>query len=130
MEEKIKLTDLISVDTLQKIQDAFCDICNIAIGISDAEGVAITKDTMPSDFCLNYNKKSPIGRTRCEQCDKRGGEMALEKGRTVIYNCHSGLVDFAAPIIAHGVMVGSITGGQVRTGELDEERLLKIAEEI
>jgi len=130
MSDDIKLTDLISVETLQLIQDSFCEICNIAIGISDENGVNVTKDTLPSDFCLNYNKKSPIGRARCEECDRRGGEMALKQGRTVIYNCHAGLVDFAAPIIAHGKMVGSITGGQVRTGELDENWLRETAAEI
>ncbi len=130
MGDDIKLTDLISVETLQLIQDSFCGICNIAIGISDENGVNVTKDTLPSDFCLNYNKKSPIGRARCEECDRRGGEMALKQGRSVIYNCHAGLVDFAAPIIAHGKMVGSITGGQVRTDELDEEWLRETAVEI
>ncbi len=130
MDDELKLTDLISVETLQMIQDAFCGVCNIAIGICDETGVNVTKDTMTSDFCLNYNKKSPIGRSRCESCDRRGGEMALEQGKSVIYHCHAGLVDFAAPIIAHGRMVGSITGGQVRTEELDEEKLLKVAQEI
>lgn len=78
-EEKIKLTDLIDVDTLQKIQDAFCEMTNIAAGISDANGVALTKDSISSNFCMNYNKKSPIGKMRCEQCDKHGGELPLKK---------------------------------------------------
>ena len=36
-EELLKLTDLISVDTLQLIQDTFCEMCNIAIGITKAK---------------------------------------------------------------------------------------------
>lgn len=131
MEEgKLKLTDLIDVDTLQSIQDAFCEMTGIAAGVSDADGVMVTRDTMSTDFCLNYNKKSPIGKARCEKCDKHGGELAMIEGRAVTYHCHAGLVDFAAPIIAHGRMVGCITGGQVRTEELDEKKLLKVAEEI
>ncbi len=129
-EDTLKLTDLIDVDMLQLIQDTFCDMCNIAIGITDENGVMITEGAMASDFCQNYNKKSPIGRKRCEMCDKFGGELALEQGRSVTYHCHAGLVDFAAPIMAHGKRVGHINGGQVRTEELNEERLLKIAEEI
>lgn len=128
--EELKLTDLIEVDMLQMIQDAFCDICNIAIGITDGNGVMLTKDTLASDFCQNYNKKSPIGRKRCEQCDKYGGELALEQGKSVTYHCHAGLVDFAAPIMANGKRVGHINGGQVRTEELDEEKLRNIAEDI
>ncbi|MGN1188371.1 MAG: PocR ligand-binding domain-containing protein, partial [Lachnospiraceae bacterium] len=131
MEEgELKLTELIDVDTLQSIQDAFCEMTGIAAGVSDADGVLVTHDTMSTDFCLNYNKKSPIGRARCEKCDKHGGELAMIEGRAVTYHCHAGLVDFAAPIIAHGRMVGCITGGQVRTEELDEKKLLKVAEEI
>lgn len=46
------------------------------------------------------------------------------------YHCHTGLVDFAAPIMANGKMIGSFIGGQIRTTELDEDRLLEIADEI
>ncbi len=129
-EEELKLTDLISVDTLQLIQDTFCEMCNIAIGITDEDGVMVTEGAMASDFCQNYNKKSPIGRKRCEQCDKYGGELALQQGMSVTYHCHAGLVDFAAPIMAHGKKIGHINGGQVRTEELDERKLRQIAKEI
>ena len=129
-EEELKLVDLIDVDTLQRIQDAFCDMCNVAVGISDENGVLVTEDKTSSVFCGKYNKKHPVTLARCEQCDKRGGEMAFEQGKAVAYHCHTGLVDFAAPIMAHGKRVGCITGGQVRTGELDEEKLAKIALEI
>lgn len=129
-EEQIKLTDLIGIDTLQLIQDTFCEMCNIAIGITDENGVMITEGAMASEFCRDYNKKSPIGRKRCAECDKYGGQLALEHGKSVTYHCHAGLVDFAAPIMAHGKRVGHINGGQVRTEELDEERLRQIAREI
>lgn len=129
-ETELRLTDLIDVDTLQRIQDAFCEMTNIAAGVSDVDGVMVTQDTMSTDFCLNYTKKSPIGIARCEKCDKRGGELALAQGKSVTYHCHAGLVDFAAPIMAHGRMVGCITGGQVRTEELDEEKLMAVAKEL
>lgn len=130
MVENIYITDLIAPEALQQIQDAFCAMSHIAAGIADLNGVAVTKDSLSTDFCMNYNKKSPIGRARCEQCDKKGGELALEKKRFVSYHCHTGLVDFAAPIMANGKMIGSFIGGQIRTTELDEDRLLEIAEEI
>ena len=130
MVENIYITDLIAPEALQQIQDAFCAMSHIAAGIADLNGVAVTKDSLSTDFCMNYNKKSPIGRARCEQCDKKGGELALERKRFVSYHCHTGLVDFAAPIMANGKMIGSFIGGQIRTTELDEDRLLEIAEEI
>lgn len=130
MEEELKLTNLINLKSLQLIQDAFCDICNISVSIRDENGINITKPSMASEFCTEYNKKSPVGRSKCEECDRHGCQMAFEGKRTVIYQCHAGLFGFFAPIIAHGQMVGSITGGRVRMGELDEEELFKKAEEI
>ncbi len=129
-QEKLYITDLIDVQELQDIQDAFCEMTGIAAGICDADGVAVTRDFISTDFCMNFNKKSPIGRFRCEQCDKRGGELALENGKCVTYHCHTGLVDFAAPIMANGQMIGCFIGGQIRTEELDEKRLRMIANEI
>lgn len=130
LEEDLYITDLIDGETLQQIQDAFCELSNIPAGIADTNGVAVTKDSISTDFCMNYNKKSTLGRYRCEQCDRRGGEMALKQGKTVIYYCHTGLVDFASPIVVHGKMIGCIIGGQLRIGELDEAKLRRIAEEI
>ncbi len=130
MREEVKLTDLFESQTLQKIQDIFSEMCNLAIGISDADGKWVTEGSSPSDFCEKMTKQTPIGRARCEQCDKRGGEMAMQAGYAVTYHCHAGLVDFAAPIIANGKRIGCIAGGQVRTEELDEEKLIQLAKEI
>lgn len=130
MEERLLLTDLIDVDTLQMIQDTFADITGVTIGISDHNGVVVTKDTRSTEFCKNFNKKSPIGRVRCENCDLQGTKMAHEMGKSVTYHCHAGLIDFAAPIVAHGGIIGCITGGQVRTEELDDDMLRRTALDI
>ena len=129
MEKEIRLVDLFEINALQKIQDIFSEISNLAIGISEADGEWITEGSMASEFC-NYIKQTPIGRSRCEQCDKKGGEIAMQAGYAVTYHCHAGLVDFAAPIVANGKRIGCIAGGQVRTEELDEEMLIKLADEI
>ncbi|MBQ7920601.1 MAG: PocR ligand-binding domain-containing protein [Lachnospiraceae bacterium] len=129
-QDKLQLTELIDSDTLQLIQDTFAGITGVTIGISDANGVSVTKDTCSIEFCREFNKKSPIGKARCEKCDRNGTELALCMGKSVTYNCHAGLIDFAAPIIARGEMIGCITGGQVRTQELNEEELRRGAEEI
>ncbi|MGN1417571.1 MAG: ATP-binding protein, partial [Oscillospiraceae bacterium] len=46
------------------------------------------------------------------------------------YYCHAGLVDYAAPIMADGKMVGSFIGGQVLPDEPDLEKTARIAEEL
>ena len=42
-EEELKLTDLIDVETLQSIQDAFSNLVKISAVTTDANGVPITE---------------------------------------------------------------------------------------
>ena len=128
--EELNLTDLIEVDMLQKIQDAFSTMTGIASLTTDVHGVPVTKGSHFSDFCMKHTRMSEVGRKRCEQCDKMGAELALKEGASCAYNCHAGLVDFAAPIMAHGQMVGCFIGGQVLIQEPDEDNLRRVAEEI
>ena len=128
--EELNLTDLIEVDMLQKIQDSFSLMTGIASLTTDKYGVPVTKGSHFSDFCMKHTRMSELGRKRCEQCDKMGAELALKEGASCAYYCHAGLVDFAAPIMAHGQMVGCFIGGQVLIREPDEDNLRKVAEEI
>ena len=48
----------------------------------------------------------------------------------VSYFCHANLVDFAAPIMLGGRMIGSFIGGQVLSEPPDIERMREIAREI
>ena len=130
MDRELKLTDLIDVKMLQKIQDSFSNMTGMAALTTDANGVAVTEGTNFSDFCMKYTRTSKTGCTRCEQCDRRGAEMALESGRSVIYLCHAGLMDYAAPIMADGKLVGCFIGGQVLAEPISLERVREIAVEI
>ena len=51
MENELHLTDLIDVEMLQRIQDAFSDMTGIASVTTDADGVAVTKGSHFLDFC-------------------------------------------------------------------------------
>lgn len=128
--EDLYITDLIDVDILQQIQDAFSKLTGIASITADANGVAVTKGTNYSEFCTNYNRSSTLGCLRCEQCDKYGAELALEKGSSTTYTCHAGLVDFAAPIMAGDKLVGCFVGGQVLTEPPDITQIMSVAREI
>ncbi len=128
--EKLYLTDLIDVNILQRIQDAFSDMSGFSAITTDHEGRAVTIGSNFSDFCIKYTRQSKIGCARCELCDKSGAEWALEEGKAVSYRCHAGLVDFAAPIMARNQLVGCFVGGQVLTEKPDYEKFRKIAESI
>ncbi|MFR4775607.1 MAG: PocR ligand-binding domain-containing protein, partial [Lachnospira sp.] len=52
MENELHLTDLIDIEMLQRIQDAFSDMTGIASVTTDADGVAVTKGSHFSDFCM------------------------------------------------------------------------------
>ena len=130
IENEFKLTDLVDIETLQKIQNAFTDMSGIASLITDARGVIQTKPSGFTEFCGKYVRNSEEGRRRCEKCDRIGAEKAAKAGVSRAYFCHAGLVAFAAPIMAHGHMVGCFLGGQMLTIPPDEAMTRKVAEEI
>ncbi|MGN0691960.1 MAG: PocR ligand-binding domain-containing protein [Oscillospiraceae bacterium] len=130
MENELYLTDLIDVNILQQIQDAFSDMTGMAALTADKNGVAVTRGSNFSDFCVKYTRKSERGNRLCNECDRKGAEKTLANGGPCAYYCHAGLVDYAAPIMADGKMVGSFIGGQVLPGEPDLEKTARIAEEL
>ena len=129
-EYDLSLTDLIDLYTLQRIQDALSSMTGAAALITDVNGVAVTKESCFSEFCLRYTRPSEVGYSRCQECARMGAEMALKKKRSVLFTCHAGLLNFAAPIMANDKMVGCFIGGQVLTDKLAPEALRKLAGEI
>ncbi len=130
VEKELALTDLISVETLQKIQDAFSDMSGMAALTTDKNGIPVTRGSNFTDFCMKHTRKSSLGGKRCSECDRIGAEVALEKGNSCAYECHAGLVDFSAPIMANGEMLGCFIGGQVLPKKPDREKVRKIAGEL
>lgn len=130
IESELKLTDLIDVESLQKIQDAFSEMSGIASMITDASGTIQTKPSGFTDFCKKYVRNTEEGRKRCQECDRLGVEKAAKAGGSCAYFCHAGLVAFAAPIMAHGHLVGCFIGGQMLTIPPDEEEIRHVAAEI
>lgn len=114
----LRLEELISVKTLQQVQDNFSAAVGIAIVTVDEYGTPVTR---PSGFCgfCDTVRSSPATRDACLRCDNGGGRIAMSTGKPSIYLCHCGLVDFAAPIIAFGQYLGAIISGQVRLKDED-----------
>lgn len=128
--ENYHLTDLIDVETLQKVQNAFSDMSGIAAVITDVNGVAITKDSGGCDFCHKYIRSTELGVRQCAECDKMGAARAANTKAACVYFCHAGLVEFAAPIMAHGTTVGCIVGGQLLTIPLEEKHLREVGDKL
>ncbi len=128
--KELSLTDFIPVETLQNIQDAFSNMTGMAALTTDKYGVPVTEGSRFTDFCMKYTRQSDIGRQRCEHCDKSGAELAHRNGRSCVYECHAGLMDYAAPIMVNGEMIGCFIGGQVLPEKPILEKYRKIAKEI
>lgn len=125
----IKLLDIIDAQTLQRIQDAFSEATGMAALTTDMEG-PVTQLSNPTEFCMNLTRPTKLGAERCNQCDLMGGKKAAETGKPSVYRCHSGLMDFAVPIIVNGEHIGSLIGGQVLTDEPNEGEFKRFAVEI
>lgn len=119
--QSLKLTELIDISILQKVQDSFSEYTHMASLIADENGVPITVGSGFTKFCMDLTRSSELGYGRCIECDRMGGVRSLKAGKPAVYQCHAGLCDFAAPIIVDGIYIGCIMGGQILTKPVDEE---------
>ncbi|MCH5344895.1 MAG: PocR ligand-binding domain-containing protein [Acetatifactor sp.] len=130
MDEELYLTDLIDVETLQKIQNSFSQLTGIAAVTTDSGGKAVTEGSCFTDFCKKYTQSSPLGCERCEQCNRQGAVITLHQRRPTTYYCHAGLVEFAAPIMTGDHLVGCFIGGQIIHKAPEYDVLCNLAEEL
>lgn len=126
----LEIKDVIDIELLQKFQDNFATGMNIASVTVDKNGTPVTNPSSYTRFCIDFTHSTKIGDDRCAASHKKGGEEAARTGRPYIYTCHAGLIDFAAPIIVGGQLIGTILGGQILTAPPKEEKYRKIADEI
>ena len=102
----------------------------IAALTTDADGIPVTEGSNFSEFCMKYTRSTEKGCKSCIECDKWGAELAMKKGKAAVYFCHADLVEFSAPIVADGRLMGCFLGGQVLTKEADPEKIRKVAARI
>lgn len=117
----IKLTELINIKILQRLQDAFSAYAKMAALITDENGMPVTKGSGFTKLCMNHVRQCEKGARNCEKCDRMGAVKTYESGKPVVYTCHIGLIDYAAPIMVEDEMIGCIIGGQVRKEPQNEE---------
>lgn len=128
--DTLKLTDVIDLQFLQRFQDDFAKGVGVASVTVDPDGTPVTNPSCYTRFCQEFTHSTECGDKRCAESHRKGGEEAVRTGRPVVYECHAGLIDFAAPIIVEGKLLGTILGGQVLTSAPNEEKYQKIASEI
>lgn len=116
------LKEVVDVNVLQEIQDGFAESTGFAAVTVDYTGKPITKYSNFSDFCKLVRQQGKCLQD-CHKSDAHGGLEAARRGTPYIYRCHSGLVDFAIPIIVNEQYLGSIMAGQTKIKENDINEL-------
>ncbi len=130
MEEALHLTDLIDISILQEMQNSFSKMTGIAAYITDTDGNYVTGASCHTDFCSQYTRASKIGYQRCRTCDINSALHASHKGQAITYHCHTGLRNFAAPILIENRLVGCLFGGQFLDGPHDDDKIRHLANEL
>jgi len=125
-----QLTDLISVETLQSIQDTFARTFGLPTVIIDTNGVNATAITHRLAFCEDLTRTSPVGGPRCADCDLCAMREAADTSQPAIFRCWNGLYDCAIPIAPKGQVLGYFLCGQILTTPPDPAAYARTAEEI
>lgn len=123
----IGLKDIVDIQVLQEIQDSYSKVTKIAMVIVDFKGEPITDYSNFTRFCRKFRADANC-RDMCFKSDAHGGIEAARSGKPYIYTCHTGLVDFAIPVVVEGQFLGSILAGQVKIE--DENDFLPIMSKV
>lgn len=126
----MRLSELLDMESMMVIQNGFSKMTGMASVLTDENGVPITEGSNFEKFCYKLTRNSPLGKSRCENCDRLGAKQTMHSGKAEVYTCHAGLCDFAAPIIVDGRFMGAYVGGQVLMEEPDEQAVRATAEEL
>ncbi|OOM79384.1 PocR ligand-binding domain-containing protein [Clostridium sp. BL-8] len=126
----LEIKDIVDIKLLQKFQDDFAFAMNCASVTVDKEGNPVTNPSSYTRFCDKFVHSTKKGDNRCAASHKRMGEEAARIGKPFVGACHAGLVDFAAPIIIEGKLIGTVLGGQMLTQSPNDQEFIQIAKEI
>lgn len=124
-----KLVDLIDVTMLQRLQDAFANLCRAAVSIRDADGNLITKPSRSNWFCTLVAGSERV-EEKCRLSNAESAARAHRTGRPAKYVCHAGLTQYAASIMLDGQVLGTIVLGDRPKDALDRQSVKRLADEL
>lgn len=111
----VNITEVISIRTLEKIQDNFSDATGVGSIIRDLNGNAITKGINLSDLWLTANKNKTISQSNQNNLLKVF-EKCSRSGQTEVFNRYLDTHAFVVPIYFEGRISAFFIGGLVRYG--------------
>jgi len=107
---RFHLTDFISIEDLQSLQDGFAQLTGISTSIRDENGNALTSPTNKPDFCGLIQSTEP-GLLACRASHREAAEMVRSGDAPCMASCHAGLHQSVAPIVVRDHHVGTIIVG-------------------
>jgi len=130
MDSDLKLTDVIEIEHLQRIQDSFARATGVASIIIDIDGNTITRPSNFNPVCELVGQTEE-GRRRCDMSNQRRDQRANSLPNPFYHQCLScGFVDASAPIKIGDKHVASWLIGQCNVMEVDRDHLKNYAAEI
>ena len=125
----IRLSDLINVEELQKIQDAFATATGVASIITDTQGRPITRPSNFCHLCEHIIRRTKKGLINCYCSDAALGR--LHPAGPVVQRCLSGqLWDAGTSICVGDRHIANWLIGQVLQEPVDEEAMMAYGREI
>ncbi|MGE5458471.1 MAG: PocR ligand-binding domain-containing protein, partial [Methanococcaceae archaeon] len=126
-DEELNIFELIDMEKLQKIQDAFADALNVASFITDKDGSPVTKPSNENKVCAIL-KNIPEGKLACMETSRCLGLDAAKEMKPSIHTCCSGgFVSAAAPIIVAGKHIANWLIIENNTYNVEKEKVLSFA---
>ena len=117
----LHITDIIPLEDLQQLQDAFVDMAHVASVIVDVDGTPITRASNFTDFC-KLMRGTPSTNRNCEMSDNHMGKISFSTREPVQGVCRNlGLMDASAPIVIEGRHVANWMIGQSMVSSLPDE---------
>ena len=124
-----RFDEIFDLKEVQQIQDLFSDATGVASIITHPDGTPITKPSNFTHLCNNIIRKTEKGCRNCYKSDAIIGGYNLSGA--IVQPCLSGgLWDAGACITVGDKHIANWLIGQVRSGELNEPRWIKYADEI
>jgi excisionase family DNA binding protein len=108
----LRLADLVSIATLQSIQDQFAQLLGVAAFITDLDGQPFAPCSRCSRFCQLVHT-TQLGMASCQQSWRAVARLD-EEGANV-HTCHANIRYASAQVVVNGQRVGMVTAGQFLT---------------
>lgn len=115
------LHDIVADGALSQVLRSFKEATGIAARVVSPDGDYVLAPTAWEDCPLcALVRTSGEGRRRCAESYARAARQASSIGEPYTFQCHAGLICWAAPLVAGGELLGSILCGQVIMWDPDD----------